>query len=199
MGRTSQIDEKRLYGVIGQTMLEHGTVSMQNVVSKSGVSTGSLYHRFQSRETMLAHAWVDALTAFQEAFIEAMTLSVDDPGEQAALATPRFCRRHHDRAIILACCQQSQFVGNDIEEGLMEACDQRNLEMASLLKNYAKRKSVSRDACYLAVVHYPLAVVRSFLPKRKVPKSAEKHVIAAFNAAMTVAGEERRDRLQTNR
>lgn len=185
MGRTSQIDEAHLYGVIAQTMISDGAVSMQRVTSRSGISTGSLYHRFKSREGMLVEAWADALGAFQEAFIEAMTGNAENTGEAAALVTPQFCRQFHDRALILACCQRSQFVCDGVVGEKLEECTTRNDEMAKLIKMHAQYSSASLDACYLGIVHYPLAVVRHYLPKRRVPKMAETHVRAAYRAAMT--------------
>lgn len=184
MGRTSQIDEAELFGVIANIMQKDGTLSMQSIVSETGISTGSLYHRFQSREAMLAEAWVDALGAFQIAFIDAMNAG-PDTGEEAALVTPRYCREFHDRALILACCQRSQFIGQDMVSEKLNACAKRNTEMSKLLKAYARETSTPLDACYLGIVHYPLAVVRHYLPNRKVPKSADSHVRAAFHAAMS--------------
>lgn len=186
MGRHSTIDDTALYGIIGRTMIEDGSVSIQRVVKQTGISSGSLYHRYKSREGLLAHAWLDALSAFQGRFLEVMSAGGAKVGEEAALVTPRFCREFHDRALILACCQSSQFLGSETDRTLLEESNVRNTEMALLLENFAKISEASLDSCYLGIVQYPLAVARHYLPKRKVPNTAEKYVRAAYHAAMGI-------------
>ncbi|MCA3734974.1 MAG: hypothetical protein INE97_06490 [Phenylobacterium sp.] len=55
-----------------------------------GLSTGSLYHRFGSREGLLGETWLNALLAFQPVFVQALK-TPSAVGEIAAV-TPRFCR-----------------------------------------------------------------------------------------------------------
>ncbi|MEP3244972.1 MAG: TetR/AcrR family transcriptional regulator [Sneathiella sp.] len=186
MGRHSTIDDTAVFGIIGRTMVQDGAISIQRIIAQTGISSGSLYHRYKSREGLLAHAWLDALSSFQVQFLDVMAAGGANVGEEAAQVTPRFCNQYHDRALILACCQRSQFLGPDTDKTLLEKCDMRNAEMVSLLKGFAQSSNVSLDSCYLGIVQYPLAVVRHYLPARKVPKSAEKHVRAAYQAAMEV-------------
>ncbi len=167
-------------------MLEDGSISMQNVIKKTGISSGSLYHRYKSREGLLAHTWLDALYSFQDRFLDTISSQEVQAGEDAALVTPRFCRQYHERALILACCQSSQFLGSDTDKALLKEYNDRNADMALHIKHFSETSKIPLDSCYLGIVQYPLAVVRHYLPGRKVPQSAEKHVRAAYHAAMGV-------------
>ncbi|GHF22136.1 hypothetical protein GCM10017044_15310 [Kordiimonas sediminis] len=186
MGRRSILDEAGLFAAVGETLAMDGSLSIPALVKKTGVSTGSIYHHYGSREGLLAHAWVDALSAFQRLFLATIGDAETVDSEAVALVTPKFCREHHGRAIILACCSRAQFIGHETNQSLLVECDARNEEMAALLRKYSRSSGVPIDNCYLAWVHYPLAVVRLYLPAHKVPKSADAHVVAACHAAMAV-------------
>lgn len=183
MGRRSTIDEQALFGIIGLTMAQEGLVSIQSIVEQTGVSIGSLYHRYKSRQGLLAAAWFDAIDNFQKDFLEILPDCDRQTGVEAALLTPRFSRLYHDRAVILSCCRKTQFINENAYEERAALCNSQNARMANEMKAFAKRTGLALDDCYIGIVHYPMAVIRAYLPKRKVPLRAEQHVRSAYLAA----------------
>ncbi|WP_409935242.1 TetR/AcrR family transcriptional regulator [Phenylobacterium sp.] len=79
-----------MFGAVGALMATGPTVTTTQIQEAVGLSTGSLYHRFGSREGLLAETWLHALLAFQPVFVPA--LETPSAVGQIAAVTPRFCR-----------------------------------------------------------------------------------------------------------
>src|SRR5437868_8926677 len=73
-------------------------VTVAAVSERLGSPTGSFYHRFASRDVLLASVWLQAVLEFQSGISAA--LGVGD-GLQAALHTPAWVRKHPDQAHLL--------------------------------------------------------------------------------------------------
>ena len=54
-------------------------VGIREIAQRSGAPSGSLYHRFGSRDNLVALAWLRAVRRFQTGFLKA--LAADDPHE----------------------------------------------------------------------------------------------------------------------
>jgi AcrR family transcriptional regulator len=184
MGRSSTIDEPRVFAAVARRLSTGGTMTLQAVVTETGVSVGSLYHRYGSREGLLAQTWLDAVHAFHAAFLKEIDQETEDAGEQAALATPRFCRSDRDRAVVLACCRRSEFFSDATPSVLREQIEHVNDEAIAAIRRYAKRTGHALEACRLGLVAFPLGAVRLYLPAQSVPASVDGYVLAAFRAVM---------------
>ena len=184
MGRTSTVDDTVVFEAVGTLLSERGSMTLQGMVSLTGVSIGSLYHRYASREGLLASAWLDAVKAFQVQFLAALVSGGPDAGERAALATPRFCRSQRSRAIILACCRQSEFLFDDTPDVLRAEIAEVNKTAAAAVHRFAKSSGHSMEACMMGLVAFPMGAVRAYLPGRPVPASTDAYVSAAYRTAI---------------
>ena len=171
MGRVSTVDDVGVYAAVGRHLSENGTMTLQGVVAETGVSVGSLYHRFGSREGLLAQTWLDAVRTFQSRFLMAIGSEDEDAGECAALATPRFCRAESERAVILACCRRSEFFSDEISASMKAEIRNVNEKAIAAVRSYAKRTGYSLLACRLGLVAFPLGAVRLYLPDRPGPRA----------------------------
>lgn len=90
----------------------HGThTTLGQIGEQVGAPSGSLYHRFPTREHLFVSLWLRAVGRFQAGLLSAAAL--DDP--RAALSAcavhiPRFCRDHPDEAVALTLYRQQQLV-----------------------------------------------------------------------------------------
>ncbi len=184
MGRVSTVNEAAIFAAVGGQLSQEGALTLQGVVAQTGVSIGSLYHRYGSREGLLASAWLDAVRAFQGRFLAAIESECKDAGERAALATPRFCRAERARAVILACCRRSEFVSDGATPELQAEIRRVNDPAVAAIRSYAKRTGVSPRACRLGLVAFPLGAVRMYLPDRPVPQVIDRYVAEAFRAVI---------------
>ena len=184
MGRKSTFEDASVYAAVGAELAATGRLTMEGLTRATGLSTGSVYHRFASHEALLAETWLNAVRRFQSGFLEALRRETPDAGEQAALATPRFCRAEPEAAVILACCRRAEFLGPETPPALRDQIAALNDEASAELRLYARRIDRPLLACRLATVAYPLAAVRLFLPQRPVPKSIDAQLIKACRATL---------------
>ncbi len=188
MGRLSTIDDSSVFAAVGASLTTRGAVTLQTIVEDTGVSIGSLYHRYGSREEMMARAWLDAVKAFQKNFLEELESGGEDAGERAALATPRFCRKERGRAVVLYCCRPSEFLSKETPKALTAEIAGVNEQAKKALRRFALRNGYSLEACRMGLVAFPLGAVRLYLPTRPVPARVDDYVAAACRTALKLGG-----------
>jgi AcrR family transcriptional regulator len=184
MGRLSTVDDARVFAAVARQMSSAGATTLHALVAETGVSVGSLYHRYGSREGLLARAWLDAVRAFQGRVLAELESGSADAGERAALATPRFCRAEPDRAALLACCRRSEFIGADTPAELRAEIEGVNVAAAAAVARFAKANGHSLDAVRMALVAIPLGAVRLYLPDKTVPRAVDDYVRVAYRAVI---------------
>lgn len=70
------------------------SATVAHVTARLGAPSGSIYHRFRSREALFASAWIRSIGRFHR---ELERVSAGDPVEaivETALLIPRFCREN---------------------------------------------------------------------------------------------------------
>lgn len=185
MGRKSTFDDRHVFAALGRLLAEHGQATIADVRDATGLTTGSLYHRFGSREGLMAAAWLDTVEAFQERFVAALDGKGIAAGVEAALTTPRFCRDEPDLALVLVCCRPSEFLAEDTPAALRQRVDGINKRTEVALARYAARIHRPHLACRLALVGFPLGAVRLYLPRQRVPVSVDSVISKAVEATLS--------------
>jgi AcrR family transcriptional regulator len=79
MARPARYQADTLLDATRDLILEAGprAAGIREIARRTGAPSGSLYHRFGSRDNIVAVAWIRAVRRFQSGFLKA--LSVDDP------------------------------------------------------------------------------------------------------------------------
>lgn len=165
-------------------LVRDGEVRMQSVVEETGVSVGSLYHRFGSREGLLARAWLDTLAAFHARFLAALDQPGDVPGLAAALETPRFCRDEPDKALILVCCRRSELMSDDTPEALQAELASANDQVAGAMHAFCRRTGLSMKIARLGLIGFPLGAVKLYMPGDPVPEALDEEIERAYRAVV---------------
>ncbi len=173
-----------MFAAVGRLLSRDGQVTLQSVVKETGVSIGSLYHRYGSREELLARTWVDAVQSFQELVLEAFEGGGADAGERAALVTPQFCRDEWERAIVLVCCRKSEFLGDNVSEEIQGVIEGINKDISEALQRYSDQMGYDPEACQMGIVAFPLGAVRMYLPDRPVPANLDEYILTAYRAVV---------------
>jgi AcrR family transcriptional regulator len=184
MGRKSSLDEQAVYTFVARELATSGRFTIDSLTAATELSMGSVYHRFGSREGLMAETWIDAVAQFQRQFMAALAPGTLAAGLEAAMSIPRFCRTNRDQAIVLACCRQSEFVGDTTPAPLRQRIVNVNDEAASAIRRFAKTVGRPLLACRLALVAYPLGAVRLYLPHRNVPRTLDDEIAKAVRAAL---------------
>ncbi|MEU4830898.1 TetR/AcrR family transcriptional regulator [Streptosporangium sp. NPDC023615] len=100
MGRQARFTEERILDAALETVAREGVAgaTVAAIAARLGAPVGSIYHRFPSRDLLLARLWIRCVQRFQEGFLDA--LAAGDL-ERAAVHTPRWCREHLAEARVL--------------------------------------------------------------------------------------------------
>jgi AcrR family transcriptional regulator len=151
-------------------LLEAGSWSatMEAIAQASGAPTGSLYHRFGSRDELIARLWVRAVHRSQAAFISAV--QQDDAREAAmaaALSIPDFCDEHPADAQLLVAFRREDLIRSaegTLAKELAEVNEPVRRAVIDLARRlYGRRTRAAVERTLLAVFDLPYGAVRRHL------------------------------------
>jgi AcrR family transcriptional regulator len=182
-------------------LLEGGSpsVTMEAIAAASGAPTGSLYHRFGSRDALIARLWMRAVYRSQASFVAAMER---DDAREAALAAAMsiidFCEEHPEDARLLAAFRREDLIKAQPDGPLADELKVLNrpveravVQLAQRL--YGSRSRVALDRTLLAVFDLPYGAARRYLiMKVPLPPSLRtdlgRAVAAVIDAPIATSG-----------
>jgi AcrR family transcriptional regulator len=89
-------------------------VTIDAISTATGAPVGSIYHRFESRDVLVAEAWLSTMEGFQVGYLEALGPRPDlGTGLRAALHIPAWVREHPAEARVLLLHRREDFIGPD--------------------------------------------------------------------------------------
>lgn len=142
--------------------------SVSAIAGTSGAPVGTLYHRFGSRDGVLAAAWLRALQRFQTRALAAARAHPDEPveaGVAMAGAALTFAAEHPQDARLLLVVRRSDLLDGAPDEALRARLEAINAplvgvfrQIARLLHGRAEARAV--EAVTRAIVDLPTAAVR---------------------------------------
>lgn len=142
---------------------------MEAIADASGAPTGSIYHRFGSRDELIARLWIRAVYRSQASFVAA--LERDDPREAtlaAAMSIIDFCEEHPADAQLLVAFRREDLVKTIPDGPLTEelAVLNRPVERAVVglaRQLYGRPTQAALDRTLLAVFDLPYGAARRYL------------------------------------
>lgn len=175
MARPAKFDTDQILDAAAVVVTESGytAVTITAIAARLGAPSGSIYHRYGSRDLLLAHLWVRTVRRFQEGFLEAV--AAPDPAEAVRLGaahTVHWSAAHPDEARLLLRhdvkdlhARWPQELGAELER-LNEATMRAMTELA-------RRCGCELERVVFALVDIPLAAVRRHLGAGEpIPESA---------------------------
>lgn len=137
-------------------------VSVAAIAEVMGAPNGSIYHRFSSRDELLAAAWLRVAGTFQQGF--AKQLSEPDPltaSLGAATYTIDRARRRPAETHVLCLYRPNDLTKGSWPRPLMESANRLGSQLTDLLRHHAQRLGgVSTTRVRFALVDVPHAAVR---------------------------------------
>jgi AcrR family transcriptional regulator len=167
-----------------------GQATIEAIAGASGAPTGSIYHRFGSRDELLAQLWIRAVRRSQASFIAAIDLH--DP-ERAALAGAMsivdFCEEEPADARLLVSFRQEDLVrmtrGKPPDElaDLNRPIERAVVDLARRL--YGRPTATNVNRTLLAVFDLPYGAVRRYLlAGDSFPRGLRKDLARAVTAVI---------------
>ena len=170
-------DTERILDAARTLVLRDGprAASVAAIARESGAPVGTLYHRFTSRDGVLAAAWLRALERFQRRALTAA--EHPDPLEAAAaMASSQvsFARAQPEDARLLLTLRRDDLLDADPDHAFRARLDKINAPLESALDSLTKALRAPADAravelVTLAVVDLPNAAIRRHLRNGGMP------------------------------
>ncbi len=163
--------------------------TVEAIADASGAPIGTIYHRFGSREALIARLWMRAVRRSQGAFLAALeNADAKEAALGAALSIFDFCEEHPGDAQLLASFGREELLGLTPDGPLADELRvlNRPLEQAvsALSKRlYGKRTRAALDRALLIVFDLPYGAVRRHLiAGRPLPSTLRDDLETAVRA-----------------
>jgi AcrR family transcriptional regulator len=158
----------------------------------SSAPAGSIYHRFGSRDAVLAELWIRAVDRAQAHFLAALK-DAGDPLEAAlaaGLSVFDFAKENHDDARLLASLRREDLIRSALPQALTERLRGLNQRLEPAIARLAREvygadTAAARELIALAVIDIPYGAVRRYLIAGGAPPAALRpHIERAIRAVL---------------
>lgn len=166
-------------------------VTVAAVAKEAGAPTGSIYHRYRSREQLLAELWMDVVEGFQSGFVADLAQATDAVG---GVAVARFMvswtREHSLEARVLLLHRRQDFVSGDWPAELADRAAALEPQLGTALRAFALRAFGRADADTMARLRYalldaPFGAIKPYVQQSKrIPPVVEELVATTAHAVL---------------
>jgi AcrR family transcriptional regulator len=175
--RASKFDEEKILATAGRLVAIHGPAGATiGAISRSlGAPTGSIYHRFASRDVLLATLWLRAAAAFQDAVFARLSGAVPrDAGLEAALYMAERVREEPREARLLLLHRREDFVDRGWPPTFRRRAAQLAQQVERELRTFSRRLCGHEDTRTVRMVTYavieaPFAAIRRHVAAKETP------------------------------
>ena len=162
-----------------------GAVTVSAVAAEAGAPVGSVYHRFASKDQILGELWLATAESFQAGFFEAL----GQGGLEAALFTPRWARRHPNKAKMLLLYRREELISRKWPERCRRRARRLAERLGDELRGFAERTQGRQaqghfENVLFALVDVPLASVKRHLEAGRAPPAAVDERVGRTFAAI---------------
>lgn len=199
MPRLAKFDEGRILDAAAKLVASRGpnAATVAAIGSALGAPSGSIYHRFRSRDALLGRLWLSKATIFQDRW--AAALQIADPieaGLQAALSMPQVVREDLNGARVMLLYRREDFVSDEWPSEMKAEAEALGRQVKDGLSDMARRlfgrdSAAARRTTAFATIDIPYSAVRRYVSESAAPPA---HVDALISRAYhAVVDEEVRD------
>lgn len=159
------------------------------IAQSLGAPTGSIYHRFRSKDVLLAELWLQTVESFQAGFQAALSgPDARAAGLDAALHTVRWVREHPVPARLLLLHHRDDFVSGDWPPELVERAQRLTSRGEAAMRSFTRRAlgstsaAAKRRARYAVVELAVAAVIPHVRAGEPPPPVVDELVREAYRA-----------------
>jgi AcrR family transcriptional regulator len=175
-----------------------GALTIDAVARAAGAPTGSIYHRFASREELLAATWVATMAEFQPGFIAALTETAalsetsEPPALAGALYPVQWARDHPEAARLLVLYRRQDFVRAELPARQQETAAQLAVDLGNAISACATRAFgndglAAKQRTTFLVLDLPIAAMRRYLAAGILPPQDVDDLVAEAVRALSTS------------
>lgn len=143
MGRTAKFARSEISSAALELVARDGprSATVAAIARRVGAPTGSIYHRFASRELLLAELWMEVVEDFQNTFVSALDGdgTVED-AVRAACSMAVWVRGHMLEARVLLLHRREDFVGDAWPTELVDRAARLKPQLAAALRDHCRKR-----------------------------------------------------------
>jgi AcrR family transcriptional regulator len=185
MARPSKHDEKAILEAAAILVAAGGprAATVGAICNAIGAPSGSIYHRFTTRDELLGRLWLDRAARFQDAWVRALEeKDAVAAGLAAALSLPRVAREDFDGARIMLLHRRDDFLADGWPEAMKSEAKRLGDQAAKGISQMARRlfgrdTPATRQSAAFATVDIPYGAVRRSITAGKPPPAALDELI----------------------
>ena len=210
MVRPAKFDECQILESARGLVAMHGpgSATMSAIARSMRAPTGSIYHRFDSREVLLGEVWLRAAETFQDAYFDVLRgTPARDAGLSAALFFMGRVRTDLAEARVLLLYRREDFVDRGWPPAMEERAQRLKEQVDTELRDFSRRLCDRADPRTLRLVTYvvldvPFAAVRRHVAANETPPTyLDLPITATYRAVLSLLGvlpdqKEHQDRLR---
>lgn len=151
-------------------VLSDSSATITDIAATSGAPAGSIYHRFGSRDALLAEMWIRAVTRSQDRFLAAIAPAAEpvNAAVAAGLSIFDFARDDCDDARLLVSLRREQLIRSPLPPTLTNRLRNLNQPIESAIAQlahdlYGTSSASHRQRTALAVIDIPYGAIRRSL------------------------------------
>lgn len=192
MGRPVKYDSEQILDAALVVLSREGVrgATVTAIAEELGAPSGSVYHRFASRDELLATLWLRTVEDFQASYLE--HFAVEDPMEAArgaALHILYWARRHPAEGRLLLLYRREDLMGDSWPDAIAQRARRAAREMDTAFSAFAKRLwtcgTPDLPRLRFALASVPYAGVRRPLSEGKpIPKHLDTLVVETVDALL---------------
>lgn len=191
VGRRAKFSDETILEAALGVLVEGGVgaATVTGVADRLGAPSGSIYHRFASRDLLMARLWVRTVLRFQRGFVDALdTGDTERAAREAMLHTVRWSREHPADALVLLGYRREDLVARWPEE-LGQQLVNLNQPVRDALAGFVRVRYTASTPELVARVRFalvdiPYAAVRMHLTRGSVPAAADEELVLVAGAAI---------------
>lgn len=176
MGRRSKYSADQILDAARQLLARHGpgALSIRGVASHLGAPSGSIYHRFRSRDILVASLWLRAVENFQEGLTAAVGCADPKQAVRAVASLVLTWSRENklDARLLLMHRSRDLLSGSWPPELASRNQDQR-IRVERMIDDLCRRLSAAaadeRRRVVFAAIDLPYGAVRAALARGEAP------------------------------
>ncbi len=176
MGRKAGFTDDQVFEWLAGHMAHAPGVTVQQVSKGTGVSVGSLYHRYGSMEGLLAEAWLWAHSLYLSELKETLVFDGVRGAVRSALQALHLAAANRAAANLLFIVPERFLVRDGISAELRTRVAKEKEALAAALQDYADRTDCDVETVELAVLQVPRAILQKYLPDEEVPQQADFYI-----------------------
>lgn len=147
-----------------------GALTIAALAKRVQAPVGSVYHRFPSRDALLAEVWLNIIEAFQSEFLA----KLQEDGLGATLSCLQWVRLHPSEARIMLLYRIHDLMAGQWPPDLQKRARRLDKDLHEAVSAFTKQQFGSAtkeniDRVIFAIYDAPIGIIRRYLRDNKVP------------------------------